>query len=40
MILGRLDAQVAGGEARLAAKMSRMEHARKSRQRGRRGPEV
>jgi Ca-activated chloride channel family protein len=35
-ILGRLDAQVSSGQAILAAKVSRMEHARKSRQRGRR----
>ena len=40
VILGRLDAQVAGGEERLAAKLSWMEHARKSHQRGRRGPGV
>ena len=40
VILGGLDAQVAGDEERLAAKMSWMQHARKSRRRGRRGPEV
>jgi Ca-activated chloride channel family protein len=36
-ILAQLDASVAAGEADLAAKASRMEHARKSRQRGRHG---
>ena len=39
-IIGRLDAYVSNGEARLAAKLSRMEHARKSRQRGRYRREV
>lgn len=39
-VLHRLDAQVASGESRVAAKQSWMEHARKSRQRGRYGREV